>query len=79
MRPNDIIQLFKDKGIRTAWDEEREEWRFSIADIASVLTGRPDQRLQAILARKELADEWDARGVQKGIEYAILTDEISCA
>ncbi len=29
--------------------------------------------------RKELTDEWDARGVQKGIEYAILTDEISRA
>ena len=29
--------------------------------------------------RKELTDEWDTRGVQKGIEYAILTDEISRA
>ena len=38
-----------------------------------------NQRLQAIQVRKELTDEWDARGVQKGIEYAILTDEISRA
>ena len=29
--------------------------------------------------RKELTDEWDKRGIQKGIEYAILTDEISRA
>ena len=29
--------------------------------------------------RKELTDEWDARGVQKGVEYAILTDEITKA
>jgi len=36
-----------------------------------------NQRLQAIQVRKELTDEWDNRGVQKGIEYAILTDEIS--
>lgn len=38
-----------------------------------------NQRLQAIPVRKELTDEWDAHGVQKGIEYAILTDEISRA
>ena len=38
-----------------------------------------NQRLQAIQVRKELTDEWDDRGVQKGIEYAILTDEISRA
>ena len=29
--------------------------------------------------RKELTDEWDAHGVQRGIEYAILTDEITRA
>lgn len=38
-----------------------------------------NQRLQAIQVRKELTDEWDARGVQKGIEYAILTDELTKA
>ncbi len=38
-----------------------------------------NQRLQAIQVRKELTDEWDKRGVKKGVEYAILTDEISKA
>ena len=38
-----------------------------------------NQRLQAIQVRKELTDEWDAHGVQKGVEYAILTDEITRA
>ena len=38
-----------------------------------------NQRLQAIQVRKELTNEWDARGVQKGVEYAILTDEITKA
>ena len=38
-----------------------------------------NQRLQAIQVRKELTDEWQDRGVQKGMEYAILTDEISRA
>ena len=185
MTSNDRIQLFEDKRIRTAWDEEKEEWYFSIVDVVAVLTDQPDQRgasnywaklkqrlkeegadqlltncqqlkmkspkdgkryntdvadteqllrivqsipspkaepfrawlaqvgrerieetidpeltieraletylkkgytrewinqrLQAIQVRKELTDEWDARGVQKGVEYAILTDEISRA
>ena len=180
MAQNDNIQLFDDKRIRTAWDEEKEEWYFSIVDVVGVLTDSvnpaaywrklkqrlkaegnetvtnchglkmtaPDgkkrltdvadteqilriiqsipspkaepfklwlaqvgrerieetidpeltieraletylkkgytrewinQRLQAIQVRKELTDEWDARGVQKGVEYAILTDEISRA
>ena len=35
-----------------------------------------NQRLQAIQVRKELTDEWEKRGVRKGVEYAILTDEI---
>ena len=38
-----------------------------------------NQRLQAIQVRKDLTDEWDKRGVKKGVEYAILTDEISKA
>ncbi len=180
MAQNDKIQLFEDKRIRTAWDEEKEEWYFSIVDVIAVLTDSPNpqtywrvlkkrlkdegnetvtscnalkmtaadgkrrltdvadteqllriiqsipspkaepfklwlaqvgrerieetidpeltvdraletylkkgytrewinQRLQAIQVRKELTDEWDARGVQKGVEYAILTDEISRA
>ena len=183
MAQNDKIQLFEDKRIRTAWDEEKEEWYFSIVDVVAVLTDQPDQRhaakywsvlktrlkkegselttkcsqlkmrsadgkryntdvadteqllriiqsipspkaepfklwlaqvgrerieetidpeltidraletylkkgysrewinqrLQAIQVRKELTDEWDARGVQKGVEYAILTDEITKA
>ena len=38
-----------------------------------------NQRLQAIQVRKELTDEWQDRGIQKGLEYAILTDEITRA
>jgi len=38
-----------------------------------------NQRLQVIQVRKELTDEWDKRGVKKGVEYAILTDEITKA
>jgi len=37
------------------------------------------QRILTIRVRNELTDEWENRGVQKGIDYAILTDEISRA
>ena len=176
------IQSFEDQRIRTAWDEEKEEWLLSIVDVVGVLTGSDyqaarnywkvtksrmvsegnqtvtscnqlkmkahdgrmrltdvanieqllriiqsipspkaepfkmwlamvgreridetidpeltigraletylkkgysrewiNQRLQAIQVRKELTDEWDDRGIRKGNEYAILTDEISKA
>ena len=39
---NDKIQLFENKKIRTAWDEENEEWFFSIVDVISVLTDSKD-------------------------------------
>jgi hypothetical protein len=38
-----------------------------------------NQRLKSIEVRKELTDEWESRGVEKGLEYAILTDEITKA
>jgi len=38
-----------------------------------------NQRLKSIEVRKELTDEWENRGVQKGQEFAILTDEITKA
>ena len=184
MENRNAIQLFEDQPIRAAWDEEKEEWFFSIVDVVGVLTDQPDtrhastywavmknrlkeegadqlltnckqlkmtaadgkkrmtdvadteqllriiqsipspkaepfklwlaqvgrerieetidpelaidraletnlkkgytrewinQRLQAIQVRKELTDEWQDRGVQKGVEYAILTDEITRA
>ncbi|MBP1591606.1 MAG: Bro-N domain-containing protein [Oscillospiraceae bacterium] len=181
---NESLQLFEDQTIRTAWDEENEEWYFSIVDVIGILTeqettrsastywavlkkrlkaegadelltnckqlklkaadgkrrltdvanteqllriiqsipskkaepfkmwlaevGREhieetldpeliaerlvatyerkgytrewiNQRLMAISARKELTDEWKDRGIEKGKEYAMLTDEITKA
>ena len=38
-----------------------------------------NQRLKSIEVRKDMTDEWDNRGVKKGQEYAILTDEITKA
>ena len=44
MEQQDKIQIFEDKRIRTAWDEEKEEWYFSIVDVVAVLTDQPNQR-----------------------------------
>lgn len=35
---DDNIQLFENQTIRTAWDEEKEEWYFSVVDVVGVLT-----------------------------------------
>ena len=43
--PNqDNLQLFEDQPIRTAWNEEEEEWYFSIVDVIGILTEQPDTR-----------------------------------
>lgn len=44
MSDNNKIQLYEDQPIRTAWDEEREEWYFSIVYVIGVLTEQPNQR-----------------------------------
>jgi maltooligosyltrehalose synthase len=44
MEGNNNIKLFEDKRIRTAWNEEEEEWYFSVVDVIAVLTNQPTQR-----------------------------------
>ena len=44
MSEQDKIQLFEEQPIRTAWDEEKEEWYFSVVDVIGALTDQPDQR-----------------------------------
>ena len=42
IQENNKIQMFEDQPIRTAWDEEQEEWYFSVVDVVGVLTESPD-------------------------------------
>lgn len=44
MTGNDKLQMFENQPIRTAWDEEQEEWYFSVVDVVAVLTDQPDSR-----------------------------------
>ncbi len=38
MKPQNAIQLFEDKKVRTLWDEEQEKWYISIIDVIDILT-----------------------------------------
>lgn len=38
------IKLFEDKKVRTIWDEEAEEWYFSVVDVVAVMTESPNPR-----------------------------------
>lgn len=57
MEKNDKIQLFEDKRIRTAWDEEREEWYFSVVDVVAVLTDSTDPNAYWRKLKQRLKDE----------------------
>ncbi len=61
MDRNNSIQLFEDRKIRTAWDEEQEEWYFSVQDVIAVLaeSSDPKQYIKKKRARDpELSANW---------------------
>ncbi len=57
MDNNDKIQIFEDKKIRTAWNEETEEWYFSVVDVIGVLTDSPKPNNYWKVLKKRLKDE----------------------
>lgn len=61
MDENYSIQLYEDRKIRTAWNEEQEEWFFSVQDVVAVLTesSDPKQYIKKMRARdSELSANW---------------------
>ena len=61
MDENNSIQLFEDRKIRTAWDEEQEEWYFSVQDVVVVLaeSSDPKQYIKKMRTRDpELSANW---------------------
>ena len=61
MDENNSIQLFEDRKIRTVWDEEREEWYFSVQDVVAVLSEStdPKQYIKKMRARDpQLSANW---------------------
>ena len=57
LKNNDEVQLFEDKKVRTAWDEEKEEWYFSVVDVIAVLTDSPNPNNYWKVLKKRLKDE----------------------
>ncbi len=51
------IQIFEDKRIRTAWNEETEEWYFSVVDVCEVLSGTDNPRRYWSDLKRKLAAE----------------------
>ena len=57
MSEQNKIQLFEDQPIRTAWDEEREEWYFSIVDVITILTDSADPQAYWRKLKQRLKEE----------------------
>lgn len=51
------IKLFNDKEIRTHWDEEKEEWYFSVVDVVGVLSDSENPQVYWRVLKKRLNDE----------------------
>ena len=51
------IQIFEDKRIRTAWNEETEKWYFSVVDVCEVLSGTDNPRRYWSDLKRKLATE----------------------
>lgn len=61
MSEQNKMQLFENQKIRTAWDSEKEEWYFSVADVVQVLTDSadPKQYIKKMRSRDpELGSKW---------------------
>ena len=57
MGQNEALQLFGDRTVRTAWNEEEEKWYFSVVDVVGILSGSKDPALYWRVLKKRLRDE----------------------
>lgn len=60
MTENDKLQIFENQPIRTAWDEDNEEWYFSVVDVVAALTEQTETRRASTywaVLKKRLKDE----------------------
>jgi len=60
MNKQTVIKLFETKKIRTAWNENEEEWYFSVVDVVEVLTdsANPTDYLKKLRKRDKLLGEY---------------------
>ena len=61
----DEIKLYENKQIRSVWDEEKEEWYFSVVDVVGVLTEQESARGSSTywaVLKKRLKEEGNESG-----------------
>lgn len=56
-KENNMIKLFENKKVRALWDEQKEEWFFSIIDVVEVLTESKNPQVYWRVLKKRLTDE----------------------
>ena len=59
MTKKQAIKLFEEKKVRTVWDDEKEQWYFSIVDVCAVLTDSPNPRNYWKVLKQRLIKEWN--------------------
>jgi len=57
MSPETAIKLFENRQVRTVWNEDEEEWYFSIIDVIEVLTDSPNPRKYWSVLKTRLKQE----------------------
>ena len=69
MSEQEKIQLFEDQKIRTAWDEDKEEWYFSVVDVIRVLTGSENPRRYWSDLKRKLKAEGAVELYEKIVQF----------
>lgn len=67
MEKRDLIKLFEGKNIRYIWDDEKEDWYFSVLDLISFLTdcSNPEEYIKEMLSCDEGLRWHDIKGWEK--------------
>ncbi len=75
MEQSNKIQLFENKQIRSAWDDEKDEWYFSIVDVISVLTGTENPRRYWSDLKRKLKKEGAVELYEKIVQLKMLSSD----
>ena len=72
---SDKVQLFEDQRIRTAWDEEKEEWYFSVVDVVGVLTETSNPRRYWSDLKRKLKSEGASQLYENIVQLKMKSDD----
>jgi len=64
MTQKESIRLFEERKVRAIWDDEQEEWYFSIVDVISILTDSPNPRKYWSVLKTRLKREGSEGGTK---------------